>query len=137
MALSFFEEPEDTGSGSLDFLNDWLEANPKNKEKQFPVVEIKLAKSKKGYIVSTDKFMVFLWKKSKVATMLVQAMDVWINMEPDTGYELLVVLDPKTKDGYKLGVDKEKKVTWFQMGNGYTTLESNAHCQESDLNPFL
>jgi hypothetical protein len=137
MALSFFEEPEDNGSGSLDFLNDWLEANPKNKEKQFPIVEIKLAKSKKGYIVSTEKFMVFLWKKSKVATMLVQAMDVWINLEPGSGFEMLVVLDSKTKDGYKLGVDKEKHVTWFQMGNGFTTLESNAHSQESDLNPFL
>jgi hypothetical protein len=137
MALSFFEEPEDNGTGSLDFLNDWLEANPKNKEKQFSVTEIRLAKSKKGYIVSTGKFMVFLWKKSKVATMLVEAMNVWINVEPDTGFDLVIALDPKSKDGYKLGVDKDKKVTWFQMGNGFTTLEHNAYSEETDLNIFL
>jgi len=137
MAISFFEESEDNGTGSLEFLNDWLEENPKNKEKSFPITEIKLAKSKKGYTVSTGKFMVFLWKKSKVATMIVEAMNVWINLEPDTGFQLLVVLDPKTKDGYKIGVDKEKHVTWFQMGNGFTTLEHNAYSEEKDLNPFL
>jgi len=69
--------------------------------------------------------------------MLVEAMNVWINLEPDTGYELVVVLDPKSKDGYRIAADKEKKVTWFQMGNGYTTSEGNAYSEETDLNPFL
>lgn len=137
MALTFFEAKEDNGSGELLFLNEWLEENPKPKNKEFEVTEVKAVKSDKGYLVLTNDFQVFLWKKSKVTQMLLQAFDVWINVEPDTGFKLLVVLDLKLKDKYKLAVDKEVKVTWFTMGNGFTTSVDNAYSQESDLNPFL
>ncbi len=137
MALEFFSDNEETGTGSLEFLNDWLKENPKNKEKTFPIKEFKAVKSGKGFLCITDKFQTFIWKNSKVAKFLIQAMDVWINLEPDSGYFLAVVLDPKQKDGYRIAVDKEIKVTWFQLGKGYTTQEENAFSEETDLNPFL
>lgn len=137
MALTFFESQEDNGTGELLFLNDWLKENPKTKEKIFEVTEFKAVKSGKGFMGITNSFQVFIWKNSKIAKMLVEAMNVWINIEPDTGYKVVIALEPKSKEGYKLGVDKDHKVTWFQMGNGYTTLELNAYSEESDLNPFL
>lgn len=137
MALTFFEVNEDSGTGELLFLNDWLKENPKNKTTIFEVTDIKAVKSGKGYIAITRSFQVFLWKNSKVTKMLVQALDVWINHEPDTGFQLLVVLDSGSKDGYKLAVDKDVKATWFQMGNGFTTTEQFAYSQETDLNIFL
>lgn len=137
MTLTFFEAKEDSGNGELLFLNDWLKENPKPKNKEFEVTEVKAVKSGKGYLVITNDFQVFLWKKSKVTQMLLQAFDVWINTEPDTGFKLLVVLNPKLKDGYQLAVDKEIKVTWFTMGNGFTTTVENAYSEETDLNPFL
>ena len=137
MGLTFFESNEDNGTGELLFLNDWLKENPKNKDKQFILWELKAVKSGKGFIGVTNSFQIFFWKNSKLAKMLVEAMNVWINLEPDTGYELVVVLDPKSKDGYRIAADKDKKVTWFQMGNGYTTSEGNAFSEETDLNPFL
>lgn len=137
MALTFFEDKEDSGTGSLGFLNEWLEENPKNKQKEFDIVEIKAVKSGKGYLLSTDKFMIFLWKKSKLVTQLIEAFNVWVNLEPDTGFRLVCVLNPKTKDGYQIAADKETKVTWFTMGNGYTQTEESAYSEETDLNPFL
>lgn len=137
MALEFFEEKEDNGTGELEFLGDWLKANPKNKQLEWEVLEIRAVKSGKGYILITDKFMIFLWKRLKVAAFLIQALDVWVNKEPDTGFALMAVIAPKSKDGYKLGVDKERKVTWFTMGNGFTTMAENAFSEDSDLNPFL
>jgi hypothetical protein len=137
MALTFFESLEDNGTGELEFFNEWVKANPKPKSKEFVVTEIKAAKSGKGYMLVTTDFQIWLWKKQKLAVMLLQALDVWVNKEPDTGFNLIVVLDPKGKDGYKVAVDKEQKVTWFTMGNGFTTLEQSAYSEETDLNPFL
>jgi len=137
MALTFFEAKEDNGNGELLFLNEWLENNPKPKTKEYEVTEVKAVKSGKGYLVLTNDFQVFLWKKSKVTQMLLQAFDVWINIEPDSGFKLLIVLDSKSKDGYKMAVDKDVKVTWFTMGNGFTTTADNAYSEETDLNPFL
>lgn len=137
MPLSFFESVEDNGSGELLFLNDWIKENPKPKKKEFELIELKAVKSGKGLIGITTDFQIFLWKNSKLTKQLLEALDVWVNLEPDTGFKLVVVLEPKLKDGYKIGADKDVKVTWFQMGNGYTTLGVNAFSQESDLNPFL
>lgn len=137
MPLTFFETQEDNGNGDLLFFNEWIKENPKPKVKEFVVTEVKAAKSGKGYSVCTTDFQVWLWKKSKIAQMLIEAFDVWINKEPDTGFKLLVAIEPKSKEGYRLGVDKDVKVSWFTMGNGYTTLEQDAYLKETDLNPFL
>lgn len=137
MTISFFESNEDNGTGELLFLNDWLIENPKNKIQTFEVVEFKAVKSGKGFLGVTNQFQVFIWKNSKLAKMLVEALNVWINVEPDTGYKVILMLDSKSKDGYRLGVDKDIKVTWFHMGNGFTTMEQSAYSKETDLNPFL
>jgi hypothetical protein len=137
MALTFFESKEDNGSGELEFFSEWLEKNPKPKNKEFEVIECKASKSGKGYMLVTNDFQIWLWKKQKLAQQLLEAFDVWVNKEPDTGFKLVVVLDPKAKDKYRVGVDKETKVTWFQMGNGYTQWEQSAYSEETDLNPFL
>lgn len=137
MPLTFFESKEDNGTGELLFLNEWLEKNPKPKSKEYDVTEVKAVKSGKGYLLITNDFQTFLWKKSKLTQMLLQAFEVWINIEPDSGFRLVIVLDPKSKDGYKVAADKETKVTWFTMGNGFTTTEESAYSEETDLNPFL
>lgn len=137
MSLTFFESKEDNGNGELEFFNEWLEKNPKPKNKEFEVTECKASKSGKGYMLVTTDFQIWLWKKQKLTQQLLEAFNVWVNIEPDTGFRLVVVLDLKSKDKYRIGVDKETKVTWFQMGNGYTTTADNAYFQDSDLNPFL
>lgn len=136
MALQYFTD-ESTTSGSLDFLNNWLEKNPKNKVKEFNVVELIAVKSGKGFLCTTESFQVFIWKNSRVATHLVEAMDTWINKAPDKGCLLVLILSPSAKDGYQLAIDKEIKVTWFQAGKGYTTLEGNVVSTDPNQNPFL
>lgn len=137
MSLTFFEAKEDNGNGELLFLNEWLEQNPKPKNKEFAVIECKASKSKKGFMLITSDFQVWLWKKQKLTQQLLEAFDVWVNKEPDSGFKLVVVIDLSAKDKYRVAVDKEVKVTWFAMGNGYTTLDGNAYSEETDLNPFL
>lgn len=137
MALTFFESNEDNGNGELEFFGDWIKKNPKPKNKEFVVTEMKAAKKGNGYMLITTDFQIWLWKKQKLTQLLLEAFNVWVNIEPDTGFSLMVVIDSKAKDGYKVAVDKEHKVTWFTMGNGYTSMEQSAYSEETDLNPFL
>lgn len=139
MSLKFFEPEESNGNGSLEFLNDWLIENPKNKQKEFLITEVKRVQSNKGFIVSTEKFNVFMWKNAKLTKMLVEALDHYIN-ESKFGYELYVVLKSPTKSDFSIAANDETKITWFTSKNGYTTLEENATSQTTEdtgLNPLI
>lgn len=139
MALKFFDDESSNTTGSLEFLNDWLVENPKNKKKEFLITECKRAKSNKGYIVSTTDFNVFLWKNSKICKMLLEALKYYVE-KSKYGYELYVVLKSPTKAEFQIAADEETKITWFTMGNGYTTIEDNVSSQEqadTGINPLI
>lgn len=125
MALKFFEPEESNSNGSLDFLNDWLVENPKNKKTEFLITEVKRVQSNKGFIVSTESFNVFMWKNAKLTKMLVEALDHYVNVSK-FGYELYVVLKKPTKADFSIAANDETKVTWFTSKNGFTTSEENA-----------
>lgn len=139
MALKFFDNEDSTSSGSLEFLNDWLVENPKNKKTEFLISEVKRVQSNKGFTVSTTDFNVFLWKNSKIAKMLLEALDHYIN-QSKFGYELYVVLKKPTKPEFQIAANDESKITWFVSKNGYTTSEENAISQEevdTSINPLI
>lgn len=139
MALKFFEPEESNGNGSLDFLNDWLVENPKNKQKEFLITEVKRVQSNKGFIVSTEKFNVFMWKNAKLTKMLIEALEHYVN-ESKFGYELYVVLKSPTKADFSIAANDETKISWFTSKNGYTTSEDNASSQEEVVttgNPLI
>lgn len=139
MALKFFEPEEVNSNGSLDFLNDWLVENPKNKQREFLITEVKRVQSNKGFIVSTEKFNVFMWKNAKLTKMLIEALDHYIN-ESKYGFELYVVLKSPTKADFSIAANDETKITWFSSKNGYTTSEENAISREEVVttgNPLI
>lgn len=139
MALKFFELEESNGNGALDFLNDWLVENPKNKQTEFLITEVKRVQSNKGFIVSTEKFNVFMWKNAKLTKMLIEALDHYVN-ESKFGYELYVVLKKPTKADFSIAANDESRITWFTSKNGYTTSEENATSQDEVVttgNPLI
>lgn len=139
MPLKFFEPEESNSNGSLDFLNDWLVENPKNKQKEFLITEVKRVQSNKGFIVSTEKFNVFMWKNAKLTKMLVEALDHYIN-QSKFGFELYVVLKSPTKAEFSIAANDESRITWFSSKNGYTTSGENATSLEEVVttgNPLI
>lgn len=139
MALKFFEPEESNSNGSLEFLNDWLVENPKNKKTEFLITEVKRVQSNKGFICSTTDFNVFMWKNAKLTKMLIEALDHYIN-ESKFGYELYVVLKKPNKPEFSIAANDESKITWFMAKNGYTTLEENATSLEEVVttgNPLI
>jgi len=136
MALSFFG-PLESDTKDLDFLDDWLKENPKNKRTEFPVSEIILVRSGKGYMVKTDCFIVFLWKKAAQTAIVLEALQHYLE-NPQDGRELVVVLNKKAKNGFQLAANLDKEITWFSVGNGFSTNEQDAILPESNgENPLI
>lgn len=136
MAISFLDEQE-SSSGSLEFASDYLETNPKADKKFFDVTEIYLVKSGKGYMIKTENFACFLWKNSKVAKQLIEALKYYV--QKGKGFQIVCQLDKKAKEKYRLGSDNEKPVIWYEVGGKYTTSEDGDPqlSQPQSENPFL
>jgi hypothetical protein len=132
-----FFEAQDTGSGDRDFAPDYLKRFPKQDGTLHDVTEIKKVVSGKGYLLYTEHFLVWLWKKEKSAQQVIEALRVYIDTKE--GFTLVCKLDKTKKSGCILGVDFERPTTWFAMGNDSYTLDEDAISQEStdSGNPFL
>jgi hypothetical protein len=136
MALSFFEEVDNSnGNGERLFVKEFLEANKKENGKQFFIKELKLVKSGKGYILETDYFMVWLWKKQSITQHLLEALKLYTT--EGKGYALFVVLDNKSKDGYRLAIDPEIEATWYDLGKDCFSVEAPSSTNTLNQNPFL
>lgn len=139
MALTFLDDSESrSNSGQKEFLNDWIKANPKNKNTQHLVSEVRLVSSNKGYLLETDNFLAFIWKNAKVTKQLIEALEHWVTT-PDTGYALYLIQDKPNSPNFKLATDKEEPFTWYAKKNGYSIIgEGSALAtEETGLNPFF
>lgn len=137
MAITFFNTESTSTAGNLPFLNEWIEENTKNKQQNFTIEEVVNVKSGKGYLVKTTDFSTFLWKNSKDAKHLIEALDHYVNKQ-EYGHPLFVHLpNPKKKD-FILGCDTEVKLSWFAVKNGYSTTEDTTTENTTVTgNPFL
>lgn len=136
MTLKFFDAESPT-SGDLPFASDYLKENPKYNGEQYEVTEVVLAQSNKGYMVKTDSFILWLWKKQKLTTQLIEALKFYT--EQQDGYKLVAVLDKTAKSMARLAIDFEEERTWFAVGNeSYSTQELGFTKETSNTaNPFL
>lgn len=134
MPIQFFNTESGT-AGECPFINEYLEKNKVKGNPIFDVDDVTLATSGKGYMLRTQAFQVWLWKNSSVAKQLVEALDIWV--AKGIGYNLIIQIDSKAKDGYLIGTDKDKQVTWFNVGKKYSTSELSVSTPTGDGNPFL
>jgi len=113
MAIEFFKQEEETLS--LDFLPDALEENPKLNGKIFDVFAFKKAKSGKGYMLYTSDFICWFFKKEKVLTQALEALDYYC--KTGTGFQFVVQVDKKLKSKFILGLDTDRETTYVPLEN--------------------
>lgn len=135
MPKTFFLDSESNGDGDKLFAAEYLAANKKEIDRDFTVTEIVLARSGKGYMVHTEYFICWLWKKSKLTTMLMEALKVYVSTSK--GFHLFVTLTNKNKDCYQIGVDTDVECRWYELGNGSYSLTPLTSSSGVNENPFL
>ena len=136
---------ESNENENLPFLSDWLEDtnNQWNNGKSYPVKQLILAQSGKGYLAKTEEFVVFLWKNSEVTKSLVR----WIEQVVDNEIPLFgvrVQIDTKAKNRFALEVSKDEGNKWeinaaengyFALAQYWTSLEELETHPSSTPNP--
>lgn len=138
MAIEFFTDDEE--SPSLDFLPDALDENPKLDGKIFDVFSFKKAKSGKGYLLYTSHFICWFFKKEKVLTQALEALDYYC--KTGTGYQFVVRVDKKAKGKFHLGLDTERETKYVPLENtSYRSGElkdmEDTQKEKRGDNPFL
>lgn len=135
MPKSFFLDSESNGDGDKLFATEYLAANKKELGRDFTVTEIILARSGKGFMVHTEYFICWLWKKSKLTGMLMEALKVYASTSK--GFHLFVTLTNENKDCFKIGVDTDVECRWYELGNGSYSLTPSTSSSTEGENPFL
>lgn len=134
MGIQFFDVPE-TGTGELVFATEYLTNHPKEQGKVFRVKEVRLAQSNKGYMLYTDAFIGWLFKRNPIAVMLVQALEVYVR---DTyGYAIVIELDKGADKSIKVGVDASEPCMWYGTGKKFTLTPDIPTFDPTTGNPFL
>lgn len=135
MPKTFFEDSSSVLDGDKLFATEYLAANKRDLDKEFTVTEIILAKSGKGYMVHTEYFICWLWKKSKLTGMLIDALKVYVSTSK--GSHLFVQLTNKNKDCFVIGANTDLECRWYEVGNdSYSLMPLDISSTESE-NPFL
>lgn len=134
MGIQFFDEPVSTSS-DIPFAREFLDSNPQLNGSEHLVNEIVLVRSNKGYLCKTDKFVCWIWKRESTATLLVQALAVYVR--DMYGYSIIAVLDRTKSNGFKLGVNPDLPCMWYGSEKKYTTAEDIPSFNPMQENPFL
>lgn len=138
MPIEFFSQEEE--SQSLDFLPDALEENPKINGKTFDVFSFKKAKSGKGYMLYTSDFICWFFKKEKVLTQALEALDFYC--KTGSGFQFVVQVDKKAKSKFHLGIDTDRQVKYIPLENVSYRLVTESDTEDTQTetkkeNPFL
>lgn len=132
---------EGTSAERKPFIEDYLDSLSRADTKKLAnaVFEVQmLSFGRKGLIIQTEFFCVFVWKKSELYGYLEEACDVWALGQPC--HSLVVVIDDPTDGTYHLGLNDSVMTSWDSQKKGKKLVNSSIvnDTEQSRLpNPFL
>jgi hypothetical protein len=101
------------------FLADAYEAGEIEDGEVLPILSIRESRSRKGYLVTTEKCLVYFYKSSGwIEPLLAQATAY---CEEEHGYEIVMIVDPEEENGIRIEVDEQIPRIWNlskKLGNG-------------------
>ena len=135
MNLEFFTEKESV-QVDYPFLDEYIENHPKVKKGTDKVHVLSKVKSGKGYLLTTDNYLCFIWMKAKETRLLLEAIEYWI--KNGSGREIYVVWEAKNKGKFLLAADKDSSCLWYGDAKKYTvSLELLEDDISTEINHFL
>ena len=96
---------------------------------------VKLNASKKGIILNTDNYDVFLFSSNKMVKFLKEALEVWVRNEGHFGKELVIIPSKALKEGFEIA-HRDITQWWFDSSTG-TYIAGEEGSEELTENPFL
>ena len=91
------------GDGGLPFLDRALEAGIAQIGLSVEIKSVAETRKRTGYLLKSDKWMVFLYKSSELIPALIQTIEKMIN--ENVGYQILMEPSEETVDGVDIWLD--------------------------------
>ena len=91
------------GDGGLPFLDRALEAGIAQIGLSVEIKSVAETRKRTGYLLKSDKWMVFLYKSSELVPALIEAIEKMIN--ENVGYQILMEPSDETVDGVDIWFD--------------------------------
>jgi hypothetical protein len=114
MAITFFDD-ESESSSQLPFVNEYVRT-PGVLGTVFDVESIAPSRKGNGLVLKTDRFIIFVWKKSKICSFILDAVK---HGEDDCGYPLVVELRKKDPF-YSIGLDTSRTAFFSKEEDDFT-----------------
>lgn len=100
--MGFYEIDDSSSSNELDlvWLNEYIDENGKTCDGQIYVVD-SVKSTMKGFIVQTESFQSWIWRKSKAGIRLLELLNDAV--QKDSYPQLVIKISLKNKDKHVLG----------------------------------
>jgi hypothetical protein len=81
VSKTFFTSGKDK-TGSLPFLDAYVESFPDTEGEEFEILEVKETRSRAGYLLYTNTFMTLLWKSDEMADNIITFLESQLDTNP-------------------------------------------------------
>jgi len=114
MTIQFFED-EDKSSSSLPFVNEFVR-RPDVLGNVYDIESVTPSRKGNGLILRNSEFMIFIWKKSKACSFVLDAVR---SGEEECGYPIVAKL-VKPDPHYVLGLDTSRTAFFEEEKDDFT-----------------
>jgi len=115
MAIQFFSFEESSSSAERLFVEDYVKQFPLEVGTTHLVESVRLTKKGTGYLLETEKFLIFLFKNKPLTKQLIGGLDLY--ERSGNGYKLYCQLMGKSPY-FQLGFDSEEPCYWILLEQG-------------------
>jgi hypothetical protein len=109
----------DSAANDKPFLAEAYEAGLVMEGEVLPIQIIRESRSRKGYLITTEKALVYLYKSSGWVEPLLEQVTSYC--ESQHGFEVVIVIDLEEENGIHIEVDDQIPRIWNfvkKLGNG-------------------
>lgn len=119
MAFYLLSDDTDTDTSDLPWVNEFLELQGKEIEGFFYLV-CSIKATKKGWILSTNDFNAWIWRKSKVGEVL--QVSLTDSTQSEAYPQLVLAIKTRTKDKFVVGFmdDQSCHYQWHPESSSYS-----------------
>jgi hypothetical protein len=106
-------------AGDVPFLADAYERGIIQDREALAVLSVRESRSRKGYLITTEKCLIYLYKSSSWIEPLIETVTEFC--ENQHGFEILIIVEIDEENGIEVQVDEEIPRIWTlskKIGNG-------------------
>ena len=127
MSYVNFSEQYGSNEEELPFLPEYFENSAEDVDGEMSLLlSVNIAKSGKGYLLKTNDFMVWLWKKDNISAPLIELLEKHCT-EPTMPLQIVLQIQSRLKSKFQLLVKDNEGQIWRKEPNCYRVTSNEVY----------